>query len=306
VTPRRLILVLAAAVIAVGGVAAVARTASDPQQARTPATKRPPVKKKVPVSRLKLLQFNVLQGALDGRWPAVAAVIEQSGADVVTLDEVNDEGVFEQIEGATGLHGLWVKANDAYSVGILSRYPLLNCTQYREAPIRHSAYGCRVVVGGKSWWIFGTHLYGFDEGVRTQEVRFLLAQMKPHLSGPLVFAGDFNAHTPGESPRTGLCAIPTLLRGGLIDSYRELRTAQQDPGFTITPPPYGNWERRIDYVFHSPAARAIYARVISSVAGYTWPSDHAALRVTLVAKPSTVRSQPVPDPAAACPASSTS
>jgi hypothetical protein len=50
---------------------------------------------------------------------------------------------------------------------------------------------------------------------------------------------------------------------------------------TISAPPYGTWEARIDYVFHSKLARAKSARVIRSVPGYTWPSDHGALLVTL-------------------------
>ena len=108
--------------------------------------------------------------------------------------------------------------------------------------------------------------------------------MKPHLGDPVVLAGDLNSQTPGENDRTPLLVIPLLESAGYVDSFRELYTVQQDPGFTIGAPPYGHWERRIDYVFHSPDVHATEARVISSVDGRTWPSDHAALFVALAGR----------------------
>jgi endonuclease/exonuclease/phosphatase family metal-dependent hydrolase len=238
-----------------------------------------------PLSTLKLLQFNVLQGATGGRGKGVVAVIKDSGADVVTLDEVNSKSVWDEIVAGTGFHGMWVQGNDGYSVGILSRFPLQSCTQYLQPPIHHAAYGCRIKINKTSWWVFGAHLYGFDELVRSQEMALIMAQMAKHPRLPVVLAGDLNAQTPGENEQKTLLVIPNLLNAGWIDSFRELYTIQQSPGFTITPPPYGQWERRIDYVFHSKLARAVSAQVISSVSGYTWPSDHAALSVRLVNRP---------------------
>ena len=79
-----------------------------------------------------------------------------------------------------------------------------------------------------------------------------------------------------------MLVIPEILQAGYIDSFRQLHPlVGQSPGFTIAASPYGTWEARIDYVFHSNLARATSARVIRSVPGYTWPSDHGALLVTL-------------------------
>lgn len=83
---------------------------------------------------------------------AVAALIKDLRPDVVTLDEVNVQSIFGQIASQTGMFGYWVRANDAYSVGILSRVPLRNCTAYRQAPIQHAAYSCRVELGKQNWW----------------------------------------------------------------------------------------------------------------------------------------------------------
>jgi endonuclease/exonuclease/phosphatase family metal-dependent hydrolase len=238
----------------------------------------------LPVSTLKLLQFNVMEGAEGGRWAAVAAVIKASGADVVTLDEVTDKDIFQQIVAATGFrHSVWIKANDSYSVGILSRFSIPRCFYYLQAPIRHAAYGCRIPIAGTNWWVFGTHLYCCDEAVRIQEAGLIISEMKKHPRDPVVLAGDLNSQTPGENdPADGpTLVIPRLRNAGYIDSWRELYTLQQNPGFTIAAPPYGQFHRRFDYVFHNRNARAAAAQVISSVTGFTWPSDHAALYVRL-------------------------
>lgn len=231
---------------------------------------------------LRLLQFNIKDGATGGRATAVAAVIRSLKPDVVTVEEANVRSLFDQIAAATGMYGYWVRANDAYSVGILSRVPLHNCVAYRQAPLRHAAYGCRVVIGARSWWIFGTQLYCCNEIVRNQEVSLLITKMNAHRRAPVVLAGDLNAHTPGDpDPPPSMLVIPHLLRAGYIDSYRELHSVAQDPGLTISTPPYGKLEARIDYVFHSRLARATSARVVRTVRGYQWPSDHAAVLVTL-------------------------
>ena len=109
-------------------------------------------------SSLRLLQFNVREGATGSRSAAVAAVIEASNADVVTLDEVTVRSIFDRIAKTVGFHAYYVQARDGYSVGILSRYPLRSCTGYTRPPLHHSAYGWEVLFGEKSWWIFGAHL----------------------------------------------------------------------------------------------------------------------------------------------------
>ena len=110
-------------------------------------------------SSLRLLQFNVREGATGSRGAAaVAAVIEASHADVVTLDEVTVRSIFDRIAKTVGFHAYYVQARDGYNVGILSRYPLRSCSGYTQPPLHHSAYGCDVLFGGKSWWIFGAHL----------------------------------------------------------------------------------------------------------------------------------------------------
>lgn len=233
---------------------------------------------------LRLLQFNVMQGATNGRATAVSALIKDLKPDVATLEEVNVHSIFNHIASVTGMYGYWVRANDAYSVGILSRAPLHNCTPYRQAPIQHAAYSCRVKLGNHNWWIFGAHLACCEgaEQQRAQEAAILISKMNPHRRLPVVLAGDLNSHTPGDpDPPPTMLVIPELLRAGYVDSFRELHPVAQNPGLTTTAPPYGTWDARLDYVFHSKLARAKSTRVIRSVPGYPWPSDHAALLVTL-------------------------
>lgn len=273
---RRAVLVLLATTL-IGG-ALLATSASGRGEARSAR-----------LSTLKLLQFNVMQGATGGRAAAVSAVIKSSGADVITLDEVTVKGVFQQLARATRFHSYYVQSADGYNVGILSRYPIRRCYSYTAPPMHHGAYGCRIPIAGTSWWVFGAHLCPCsNESKRADEAAFLMSQMQLHPRDPVVLAGDLNSQTPGENSKTPLLVIPMLKQAGYVDSFRELYSIEESAGFTITPPPYGHWERRIDYVFHSRNARATAARVISSVAGHAWPSDHAALAVTLVNRPTRV------------------
>jgi endonuclease/exonuclease/phosphatase family metal-dependent hydrolase len=234
---------------------------------------------------LRLLQLNVREGATNGRATAVAALIKDLQPDVATLDEVAYRSIFDHIASVTGMYGYWARANDAFSVGILSRVPLHDCAPYRQKPIQHAAYSCRVRLGDQSWRIFGAHLACCGDGAerqRAQEAAILTTEMSRDRSLPVVLAGDLNSHAPGDPDQMrAMLVVPELIGAGFVDSFRELHPVAQDPGLTITAPPYGNWEARIDYVFHSKLARATSARVISSVRGHRWPSDHAALLVTL-------------------------
>jgi endonuclease/exonuclease/phosphatase family metal-dependent hydrolase len=275
VVARRVLLALAGVVVAgvLGGAAS-----SAPRR----VTAKPPS-----ASKLKLLQFNVLEGATGGRAAGVAAMIKASGADVVTLEEVTVKSIFEQIAADVGFHRYYVPGVSGYSVGILSRFPIRRCFGYNQAPLQRAAYGCRIPIAGTNWWVFGAHLgSGSDEVARSKEAAFLLARMNQQRAEPIVLAGDLNSQAPGENDQTPLIVIPMLKQAGYIDAFRELHpSVQQNPGLTITSPPYGTWERRLDYVFHNSKARAIAARVINSVQGFTWPSDHAALAVTLISRP---------------------
>jgi endonuclease/exonuclease/phosphatase family metal-dependent hydrolase len=247
----------------------------------TPATRPAP---RPHPNTLRLLQLNVREGATNGRATAVAALIKDVKPDVATLDEVAYRNIFDHIASMTGMYGYWVRANDVFSVGILSRVPLHNCAPYRQKPIQHAAYSCRVRLGKQSWWIFGAHLApgAGAEQRRAQEAAIVITEMNLHRGLPVVLAGDLNSHAPGDPDAMATTlVVPELLGAGYVDAFRELHPVAQDPGLTISAPPYGSWEARVDYVFHSKLARATSARVISSVPGHRWPSDHAALLVSL-------------------------
>jgi endonuclease/exonuclease/phosphatase family metal-dependent hydrolase len=269
---HRLVLAVTAAAVVVAGGAVGVQPSPGGRKASDAGTPQP---------ALKLLQFNILTGAIGGRAAGVVAVIKASGADVVTLNEASSEETFPEIAAATGFHSVYVRANDGYNIGILSRFPIRICQQFRQPPIRHAAYGCRITIRGTRWWIFGTHLWGWDEAVRMQEISVILKQMNNKRPAPVVLAGDLNTDTPGETGRR-IGVVPMLREAEYVDAFRELHSFQSDPGFTVGVPPFGELKRRFDYVFRSKSARAVAARVISTVAGYQWPSDHAALFVKLV------------------------
>jgi endonuclease/exonuclease/phosphatase family metal-dependent hydrolase len=224
--------------------------------------------------------LNVREGATGGRAAGVAALIKDVRPDVATLDEVTSHSIFDHIAAATRMYGYWAPGDHGWSIGILSRVPLHDCMQYG---IQHAAYSCRVKLGGRSWWVFGTHLVCCDlESQRAQALALLIPKMNLHRRQPVVLAGDLNSHTPGDpDPTRTMLVIPELLQAGYVDSFRELHSVAQDPGLTVTAPPYGNWDARLDYVFHSKLARSTSAKVLWTVPGHQWPSDHAALLVRL-------------------------
>lgn len=269
---RRCLLALAGTVALVG-----CSGAASPSQ-RTTVVQAPP-----PHAALKLLQLNVRDGATDGRAAGVVAVIKASHADVVTLDEVTVKSIFQQIAAGVGFQSYYVPGVGGWSVGLLSRFPIRGCVPYNRPPMQRAAYGCAIRIARTTWWVFGAHLgSGTSDITRTAQAVLLLHQMQRHASWPVVLAGDLNSQTPGENDKTPLIIIPRIKSAGYTDSYREVHpSVQQDPGLTITTPPFGTLERRIDYVFHNDKAQATSASVISSVRGFTWPSDHAALAVTL-------------------------
>jgi endonuclease/exonuclease/phosphatase family metal-dependent hydrolase len=237
-------------------------------------------------STLSLLQLNVRGGATGGRAAGVIAVIKASHADVVTLEEVTVRSIFDQIAAAVGFHRYYVPGVGGWSVGLLSRFPIRACVPYNHPPMQRAAYGCAIRIARTTWWVFGAHLgSGYADTTRTEQAALLLHQMRRHTTGPVVLAGDLNSQTPGENDKTPLIIIPKIKSAGYTDSYREMHPSiEQDPGLTITTPPFGTLERRLDYVFHNERARALSASVISSVRGSTWPSDHAALAVTLTSR----------------------
>ncbi len=155
--------------------------------------------------------YNILHGAyasLD--WSLIAAVIRESGADMVGFQEIdmhtNRIGGADSVTGlakATGLsHALFVPAMDfdggQYGTAILSRYPI-TASGGHPLPAAHyepRAFGCVTVTleEGTPFMLLNTHL-SFESREQQKIQMACLADWMKHrvpVNTPAVLTGDFN------------------------------------------------------------------------------------------------------------------
>ena len=232
---------------------------------------------------LTLLSYNIhggvgLDGVLD--LERIAEVVDDSGADVVALQEVDrfrrEQSAFEDQPGALaqrlGMHLAYAANLDdepahpgapraQYGTALLSRLPLESSTNTLlpcfEGSEQRGLLESTVVVDGQPLRVLGTHLQWDSETERTRQAQAIVAALDDR---PTVLLGDLNT-TPGSPAYRCLAAR-------LEDAWTLVGEGEGHT-FDAEPPP-----RRIDYVWAGGGVRAVSAQVLPSVA-----SDHSALRV---------------------------
>jgi endonuclease/exonuclease/phosphatase family metal-dependent hydrolase len=197
-----------------------------------------------------------------GRERLLGAVIRESGADIVVLQEaVSQTAVAKIAELAELAH--FMSAADR-SLAFISRAPVAHYEWHKPRRSRHAFLeivpvedGCRV---------FGIHLSAvhsaWTEQRRLFELRKLLASIARHQDGFHVLIGDFNTIAPGEvldptllptrlrmlvwlsGGRIRWRTIKRILEAGYVDGFRHLNP--EIPGFTF---PVWNPHLRLDYAF---------------------------------------------------------
>ncbi|WP_457254377.1 endonuclease/exonuclease/phosphatase family protein [Pedococcus sp. P5_B7] len=232
---------------------------------------------------LGLLSYNIHSGVgLDGRLDLdrLADVIDDSGADVVALQEVDrfrrEQSGFEDQPGVLaqrlGMHLAYAANLDGepahpgapraqYGTALLSRLPLESSTNTLlpcfEGSEQRGLLEATVVVEGRPLRVLGTHLQWDSETERTRQAEAIVATLDAR---PTVLLGDLNT-TPGSPAYQCLAAR--------LDDAWTLVGEGEGHTFDAEPPP-----RRIDYVWVGGGVVAVSAQVLPSVA-----SDHSALRV---------------------------
>jgi len=232
---------------------------------------------------LRLLSYNIHSGVgLDGRLDLdrIGDVIDDSGADVVALQEVDrfrrEQSAFEDqpavLAQRLGMHLAYAANLDGepahpgapraqYGTALLSRLPLESSTNTLlpsfEGSEQRGLLEATVVVGGGPLRVLGTHLQWDSETERTRQAEAIVATLDAR---PTVLLGDLNT-TPGSPAYRCLAAR--------LDDAWTLVGEGEGHTFEAEPPP-----RRIDYVWVGGGVVAVSAEVLPSVA-----SDHSALRV---------------------------
>lgn len=199
---------------------------------------------------------------------AVAAMIREAGADVVTLQEMENKSTLDELadsylEPGRYPYRLLVEGNDGrgIDVAILSRYPISRYDSHtsdrfpvpgRAAPGRFSRdfLHARLDVGGMPFSVFTTHLKAGrrpeDQAKRlaeAQRIREILTQQERAEPGlPYVVTGDFN-----DGPDTA--AVREILgtgAGALVDPF-----TSPAGGVAKTHPTDGALLHRYDYILAS-------------------------------------------------------
>lgn len=239
---------------------------------------------------VRVMTYNIHSGYdATGRFDIeeIARVIDDSGADVVGLQEVPRGLLISGVtDGLTLLqarlgfeHAAFFGTTDpAWGNAVLSRFPIDNVdTQHLPlvgTPMRRGYLGATIELPDGLLLFISTHLQHINEpSVHDADPEADLypvhrSQMGAIVSAwggvePAVLVGDFNA-------RPEWAQIDELLSAGWVDSWPESGAGE---GLTANAadPRY-----RIDYVFHTPDIEAVDAGVIRSQA-----SDHFPVVVDL-------------------------
>lgn len=222
---------------------------------------------------LTVMTFNVEYRNRDH--PSTAAVITAVGADVVAMQEVTPEAAsyLEWALGARYPYRTFRSASRASGCGVLSRFPLRDVEAFHLSGVGHWAQRMTVDAPDGPLTLFNVHPIvprfrrsaprwpllvpiKLDTARRRAEIRRLIRLVEGE-AGPLLVVGDFNMTEYSHDYR--------LMRMRLSDAYVG---AGQGLGLTFPSPMSfptnlpSPWPVvRIDYVWHSPELRPIWARV---------------------------------------------
>jgi len=226
---------------------------------------------------VKLLSYNVLEGALPDRLQAALRVIESANADVIALQEARHwrkrrQEVFRRVRRALGMRGVLAKANSGFDIAVFSRLPVVGYVNYGlETVFLHTAVSVDVrSARGQVVTIFVAHLRP-DQPSRRREAELLLKWMRPYRARYCALCGDLNSLMAGdpvararlwsgsELHRGPQGVIAAIEREGWTDCFRRLNP--RAPGFTLGA---GRRVARVDYIFASPplAERLVGCQVL--------------------------------------------
>lgn len=221
---------------------------------------------------VRVMDYNIhsafnAEGAQD--LEAIAAVIEDSGADIIGLQEVSrtrlmDGGLDMPTWLARRLEMEMIFAGTEEPIwgnAILSRYPILD-SGYQELPRGEALIGrgylwAEIDIGeAEPLLVVVTHLHHLvpDSQIRLAQVPVILEFLDG--KDQVIFLGDLNAEP--DFPEMSL-----IYESDLLDAWLE---AGEGLGYTVDS---DDPHKRIDYLWHSPDLRTLEIEVIQTRA-----SDH--------------------------------
>jgi endonuclease/exonuclease/phosphatase family metal-dependent hydrolase len=227
---------------------------------------------------VRLLTYNVLEGAQPDRLRKVLAVMRSARADVLAVQEArhwrrNRREIFRKVSRALHMRGLLFPANSGFDLAVFSRLPVVSHANHGlDAAFLHTTGSVTMLApAGNEFTLFVTHLRP-DYPHRRRESRLLLRWMRPYRKQLCAMCGDLNSLTAGDYLARRLIRRGSELRqgprgviadielDGWIDCFR-LRNPRA-PGLTLGA---GRRVARVDYIFASQplAERLVACRVLS-------------------------------------------
>jgi len=213
---------------------------------------------------VRLLSYNVLEGAAPDRLGEVLRVIESADADVVAVQEArywrrNRRAIFRCVKRQLGMRGLIVPANSGFDLVLFSRYRIARYANLGlDTVMLHTALSADLVMpSGATLTLFVAHLRPDMPG-RAREAALLLQWMAPYRDAYCALCGDLNSVAPGDTiarsliwpgselGRIGDGVIASIRRDGWRDCLRLY--SPRLAGFTLG---VGRRVARVDYVFAS-------------------------------------------------------
>jgi endonuclease/exonuclease/phosphatase family metal-dependent hydrolase len=197
-------------------------------------------------SRIRILTYNILLGG-QSREERITRVLAHSGADLIALQEVQDNGLVARLAVLLGMTAVFGPPSDGGPLGlaVLTRLPVTAHRNHRHAGMLRShleitvaprrAERLRVHVVHLAAR-FGERAKG--EARRMEELEHVLADIGAETPLPHLVVGDFNSLSPGDH----------LEATGFLRRMNELRRAgllvRQEGGWMG--PPAGGTEGSLD------------------------------------------------------------
>ena len=162
------------------------------------------------VGPIRIVTFNVKLGRQIDRAIEVLRSDSLRGADILTLEEMDDAGV-DRVAKALGLNYVYYPGSihptehKYFGPAVLSRWPIERSWKVllpHESRTRHqrrTATAAEIMVRGRKILVYGVHLEtpgGATDAAREDQVQTILADAA-RFDGPVVIAGDFNSYAIG-------------------------------------------------------------------------------------------------------------
>jgi vancomycin resistance protein VanJ len=229
---------------------------------------------------LRLMTYN-LHAETNAIAP-LAAVIRESQADLVALQEVSPElaqVLSRELSDAYPYQALHPASDNAIlGQGVLSRYPI-RTDEYWRIALGHQRV--EVDLGDESLTLYNTHPVHpfrlregklFDSSGHQQEVDVILSRAKRD-TGPVIIAGDFNMSDQSSDYQRIAQDFNDAYRErgwGLGFTFPDFAYASALPANLPVMSLFVRPLARLDYVFHSADLQALSAYVVANSGG----SDH--------------------------------